>query len=73
MTKFNKKIKIYLFKNTQMVDVSILVTEDILGMTKFNSKFSKQYFKFYEGAEKAIKKFAEDVRRKKYPKKNQCY
>ena len=51
----------------------ILVTEDILGMTKFNSKFSKQYFKFYEGAEKAIKKFAEDVRRKKYPKKNQCY
>ena len=30
MTKFSKKIKIYLFKNTQMVDVSIMVTEDIV-------------------------------------------
>ncbi len=51
----------------------ILVTEDILGMTEFNSKFSKQYFKFHKHAKIAIKKFAEDVRSKKYPKKNQCY
>ena len=51
----------------------ILVTEDILGMTEFNSKFSKQYFKFHKSAKIAIKKFAEDVRSKKYPKKNQCY
>tara|TARA_Y100000590_G_scaffold297354_1_gene335079 strand:- start:20827 stop:21183 length:357 start_codon:yes stop_codon:yes gene_type:complete len=29
MTKFSKKIKIYLLKNTQTVDISILVNEEL--------------------------------------------
>ena len=51
----------------------ILVTEDILGMTKFNSKFLKQYYNFLKDARKAVKKYTLDVRKKKYPKKSQCY
>ena len=51
----------------------IIVTEDILGMTEFNSKFSKRYFQFILEARKALKKFASDVKNKKYPNKKQCY
>lgn len=51
----------------------IMVTEDILDMTKFNSKFSKKYFNFFENAKISIKKYSDEVRNKKYPKRNQCY
>ncbi len=51
----------------------IIVTEDILGMTTFSSKFSQKYFDFLTKAKRPIKKFTEDVRNKKYPKKKQCY
>ncbi len=51
----------------------IIVTEDILGMTEFNSRFSKRYFQFSSEARKAIKKFTLDVKNKKYPNKKQCY
>ena len=51
----------------------IIVTEDILGMTEFSSKFSKKYFEFTKNCKKAIKKFTDDVKKKKYPNKKQCY
>ena len=51
----------------------IIVTEDILGMTEFNSKFAKKYFDFFKSSEKSLKKFSDDVRNKKYPNKKQCY
>lgn len=51
----------------------IIVTEDILGMTGFNAKFSTKYFNFLKEANKSIKEFAIDVKKNKYPNKNQCY
>ena len=51
----------------------IIVTEDILGMTEFNSKFSKKYFDFFKSSEESLKSFSDDVRSKKYPNKKQCY
>ncbi len=51
----------------------IVVTEDILGMTEFNTKFSKKYLEFLKEANKSIKRFTLDVKNKKYPNKNQCY
>jgi len=51
----------------------IMVTEDILDMTKFNSKFAKKYFKFFKKAKISIKKYSDEVRKKKYPKRDQCY
>ena len=51
----------------------IIVTEDILGMTNFSSKFSKKYFDFLKKAQKPIELFVKDVKNKRYPKKTQCY
>ena len=51
----------------------IIVTEDILGMTEFSSKFSKKYFEFFKKARKPIKNFINDVRNKNYPNRKQCY
>ena len=51
----------------------IIVTEDILGMTNFSSKFSKKYFDFLKKAQKPIEHFVKDVKNKHYPKKTQCY
>ena len=48
----------------------IIVTEDILGMTNFSSKFSKKYFDFLKKAQKPIELFVKDVKNKRYPKKN---
>ena len=51
----------------------IMVTEDILDMTNFNSKFSKQYIKFSKNAKISIKRYSDEVRSKKFPKRKQCY
>ena len=51
----------------------IVVTEDILGMTEFDSKFTKKYFDFFELTQQSLKKFTNDVNTKKYPSKKQCY
>ncbi len=51
----------------------IVVTEDILGMTKFSARFSKKYFDFFKEAEKSLKKYSDDIKNKKFPTKNQCY
>ncbi len=51
----------------------IIVTEDILGMTNFSSKFTEKYFEFLKKAQKPLEKFVKDVNNKNYPKKSQCY
>ena len=43
----------------------IVVTEDILGMTEFDSKFTKKYFDFFELTQQSLKKFTNDVNTKK--------
>ena len=51
----------------------ILVTEDILGITKFKSRFLKKYMNFNRSAKDAIAKFSKDVNNCKYPTKKHCY
>ena len=51
----------------------IIVTEDILGMTNFSSKFTEKYFELLKKAQKPLEKFVKDVNNKNYPKKSQCY
>lgn len=51
----------------------ILVTEDILGITKFKSRFLKKYMNFNSSAKDAIAKFSKDVNNCKYPTKKHCY
>jgi len=51
----------------------ILVTEDILGITKFQSRFLKKYMNFTSNAKDAIAKFSKDVNNYKYPTKKHCY
>ena len=51
----------------------ILVTEDILGITKFKSRFLKRYMNFNSSAKDAIAKFSKDVNNCKYPTKKHCY
>jgi len=51
----------------------IIVTEDILGMTNFKSKFLKKYLNFFPFAKKALRKFSDDVKKGKYPNRKQCY
>ena len=54
-------------------DGQILVTEDILGVTKFRSRFLKKYMNFNSNAKDAISKFSKDVNNNKYPTKKHCY
>ena len=51
----------------------VLVTEDILGMTNFNAKFIKKYSDLNKVIKSSIKKFACDVKSKKYPQKKHLY
>ena len=54
-------------------DGQILVTEDVLGMSNFESKFLKKYFDFNQKSRKSLEKFYDDVSQKKFPSKKQCY
>ncbi len=51
----------------------ILVTEDLLGLTDFESKFLKRYAKLSNTIEKSVKNFSNDVKTKKFPKKKHLY
>jgi len=51
----------------------IIVTEDVIGMTEFNSKFLKKYSNVKKKIDDAISKFSLDVKKKKYPTKDHCY
>ena len=54
-------------------DGQILVTEDLVGLTDFRSKFLKRYARISDTIEKSVKKFTEDVKSKKFPKKKNLY
>ncbi len=54
-------------------DGQILVTEDLLGLTDFESKFLKRYARISDIIEKSVKKFTDDVKSKKFPKKKNLY
>ncbi|PPR43433.1 MAG: 3-methyl-2-oxobutanoate hydroxymethyltransferase [Alphaproteobacteria bacterium MarineAlpha8_Bin1] len=54
-------------------DGQILVTEDLLGMTNFHSKFIKKYSKLDKLIEFSVKSFCNDVNKKKFPNKNNFY
>ena len=48
-------------------DGQILVTEDILGLSGFHPKFVKQYANLSKLAEKSIKNYAKDVKKRRFP------
>ncbi|MFH1225633.1 MAG: 3-methyl-2-oxobutanoate hydroxymethyltransferase [Candidatus Diapherotrites archaeon] len=56
-------------------DGQVLVIHDLLGLTpgEFRPKFVKRYAQLGAHASEAIKKFAEEVRGKKFPEKEFCY
>ena len=54
-------------------DGQILVTEDLLGISGFDSKFLKKYAEISVIIEKSLERFSNDVRKKKFPKKINCY
>ncbi len=51
----------------------ILVTEDILGLTDFKSKFIKKYSNLNDKIKTSLKKFHNDVVKRKYPQKKHLY
>ena len=55
--------------SSSFCDGQILVTDDILGMSGFYPKFVKKYVSLNRVIEKAIKKYATDVKSKNFPTK----
>ena len=51
----------------------ILVTEDMLGLSDFAPKFVKQYANLNKVIEKSIKKYAKDVRTRRFPNIKNVY
>ena len=54
-------------------DGQVLVTDDMLGISGFYPKFVKKYVKLDRIIEKAIKKYAREVKLKKFPAKNNYF
>ena len=48
-------------------DGQILVTDDIIGLSDFRSRFVKKYFNVKKFIERSVKKYCKDVREKKFP------
>ena len=51
-------------------DGQILVTDDMLGLSGFYPKFVKKYASLNTTIEKAVKKYTRDVKKSKFPSKN---
>lgn len=55
-------------------DGQILVTHDLLGLfSDFTPKFVKRYAELGEAAENAIRRFADDVRTRRFPAPEHCF
>tara|TARA_Y100001970_G_C14021700_1_gene743877 strand:+ start:118 stop:891 length:774 start_codon:yes stop_codon:yes gene_type:complete len=54
-------------------DGQILVTDDILGLSGFYPKFVKKYANIKKDIEDAVSKYAKDVIKNKFPKKQNSY
>ncbi len=54
-------------------DGQVLVTEDMLGIFTTAPKFVKRYAELGAAIETAVAQFAEDVRARKFPGKEQCF
>ena len=54
-------------------DGQILVTEDLLGLSDLFPRFVKRYSNLRKVIEKCIKKYANDVKTKKFPSVNNIY
>ncbi len=51
----------------------ILVAEDLIGLTDFDSKFLKKYVNLKNHINKAFQKFSKEVVSRKYPMKKNYY
>ena len=73
--KITEKIKIPTIGigSSNLCDGQILVTDDLIGLSGFYPKFVKKYLDLEKIIEKTIKKFKEDVRKGKFPKKTNIY
>jgi 3-methyl-2-oxobutanoate hydroxymethyltransferase len=70
-----KKLKILTIGIGASVDCDgqVLVTDDILGLTKSKIKFVKEYINLRKYIGSAVKQFRLDVINKKYPSKKYLY
>ena len=59
--------------SSKFCDGQILVTDDLLGLTKSKIKFIKKYVDFKSNIRKVVNQFKEDVIQKKYPSKRHSY
>ena len=59
--------------SSKFCDGQILVTDDLLGLTKSKTKFIKKYADFKSNIRKVVNQFKEDVIQKKYPSKRHSY
>ena len=59
--------------SSDLCDGQILVTDDLIGLSGFYPKFVKKYLDLSLIIGKTVKMYANDVRRKKFPKKNNSY
>jgi len=54
-------------------DGQILVTDDMLGLTKFEAKFVKKYSKIGNIIENSVKKYCKDIKSKRFPSSRHVY
>ena len=54
-------------------DGQVLVTDDLLGLNSSNIKFVKKFINLKKYINSGLKKFASEVRSKKYPTKKHSY
>ena len=54
-------------------DGQVLVTDDVLGLSKVNIRFVKKFANLKKVINEGVKKFKKDVLNKKYPTKKYSY
>ena len=54
-------------------DGQILVTDDIIGLSDFRSRFVKKYFNVKKFIQKSVKKYCNDVKERKFPSSLHVY